>query len=217
MKKLLAVLLIISISLASLLIATELVAFNLELYNESFKTHNIEKVTGKSLDELNLIAEDLTLYLDNKGSEELLETNFNEREILHMVDVKVLFTWGKIIRTISLVLTMILGFYFFRIKSKKYAKFVFIGLFSNWILLGLLGIMIYFDFNKYFTIFHHIFFTNDLWILNPKTDLLIQMLPEDFFMSMATRIVLYFVILIAIFQIALLILMENKKTKLKIS
>lgn len=211
MKKLLTILLVISISLSCLLIATELVAFNLELYNRSFIKHNIEEVSGKNLEDLDTIAEDLVLYLDGKASEEILQANFNEREVLHMVDVKELFSWGKLIRRISVVLTIILGFYFYGIKKRKYAKFVFLGLFANWIILGLFGIMIYFDFNKYFTIFHHIFFTNDLWLLNPKTDLLIQMLPEAFFMSMATRIVVYFLIFIAIIQAILFIMMKTNK------
>ena len=44
------------------------------------------------------------------------------------------------------------------------------------------------DFNKYFIIFHHIFFNNDLWMLNPDTDLLINIVPEPFFMDTAARI-----------------------------
>lgn len=217
MKKILAVLLIISISLSCLLIATELVAFNLKLYNNSFKTHKIEEITGKSLDELDNIAEDLTLYLDNKASEEILEPNFNEKEILHMIDVKNLFIWGRVIRTISLILTIILGFYFYRNKERKYVKFIFLGLFINWIILGVLGALIYFDFNKYFTIFHHIFFTNDLWLLDPKTDLLIQILPEAFFMSMASRIIIYFLIFITIIQIILFIIIKSRNAKAEIN
>ena len=44
------------------------------------------------------------------------------------------------------------------------------------------------DFTKYFIIFHKIFFTNDLWQLDPRTDLLINIVPEPFFMDTAARI-----------------------------
>ena len=44
------------------------------------------------------------------------------------------------------------------------------------------------DFNKYFVIFHHIFFNNNLWILDPAEDYMIRMLPEDFFYDMVMRI-----------------------------
>ena len=44
------------------------------------------------------------------------------------------------------------------------------------------------DFTRYFTIFHEIFFNNDLWILDPRTDLLINIVPEPFFVDTAARI-----------------------------
>lgn len=211
MKKLLAILLIISLSLSCLMIAAELNAFNLNLYSKSFVKHDIDAVTGKSFQELEDIADDLILYLDDKASEDIMEPNFNNKEILHMEDVKVLFSWGKTIRNISIVLSLVLGFYFYSKREKKYAKFIFIGLFANWIILIALGLMIYFDFSKYFTLFHHIFFSNDLWLLDPRTDLLIQMLPEDFFMSMASRIVIFFLAFLTIIQGVLYIIMRKTK------
>ena len=58
------------------------------------------------------------------------------------------------------------------------------------------------DFTKYFTIFHEIFFTNDLWLFDPSTDLMIRMLPEGFFYDMVMRIGLYFLGGLAIFAAA---------------
>ena len=52
-------------------------------------------------------------------------------------------------------------------------------------ILAVLAGIISTDFNKYFIIFHHIFFNNDLWMLNPDTDLLINIVPEPFFMDTA--------------------------------
>ena len=48
------------------------------------------------------------------------------------------------------------------------------------------------DFTKYFTTFHHIFFDNDDWLLNPKTDLLINIVPEGFFRDTAFMIAVLF-------------------------
>ena len=48
------------------------------------------------------------------------------------------------------------------------------------------------DFTQGFTAFHHIFFDNDLWILDPRTDLLINIVPEPFFVDTAARIGLLF-------------------------
>ncbi len=62
------------------------------------------------------------------------------------------------------------------------------------ILSGLLLI----DFNKYFTIFHEIFFSNDLWLLDPDTSVLINMVPEVFFFQTAMIIIGVFVIMVII-------------------
>ena len=51
-----------------------------------------------------------------------------------------------------------------------------------------LGALISMDFTKYFTYFHLIFFDNMDWYLNPKTDLLINIVPEGFFRDTALRI-----------------------------
>jgi integral membrane protein (TIGR01906 family) len=53
---------------------------------------------------------------------------------------------------------------------------------------GLLLFLIARDFTAAFTVFHEIFFRNDLWILDPRTSLLIQIVPEPFFMDIALRI-----------------------------
>ena len=44
------------------------------------------------------------------------------------------------------------------------------------------------DFNRLFILFHRIAFTNDLWLLNPRTDLLIRLMPIGFFISYAALI-----------------------------
>ena len=54
------------------------------------------------------------------------------------------------------------------------------------------------DFTKYFVIFHHIFFNNDLWLLDPATDLLINIVPEPFFVDTASYIALVFGISVAV-------------------
>ena len=44
------------------------------------------------------------------------------------------------------------------------------------------------DFNSLFVLFHRIAFTNDLWLLNPRTDMLIRLMPTGFFVSYAAII-----------------------------
>lgn len=189
MKKTLYILLILSLSLFSLLIATEKNALDMSHYRRNILENSIERETGKDSYELKDIYYDLLDYLKDKADESILEPNFNQREILHMKDVKTLFRLGFILKYISIIVSLATIFILSRIDDlEKVGKVIFKGLIVNWVLLGIIGIVAYYDFNKYFTYFHEIFFSNDLWILDPKTDLLIQMLPENFFSSMAIDI-----------------------------
>jgi integral membrane protein (TIGR01906 family) len=49
------------------------------------------------------------------------------------------------------------------------------------------------NFTLYWDYFHYIFFDNDLWQLDPRTDVLIQMVPEEFFYDLVVRIIFYFI------------------------
>ncbi len=53
--------------------------------------------------------------------------------------------------------------------------------------------------------FHEVFFTNDLWIFDPRSDYMIRMLPEGFFADMAFRIGIMFVISLLIVLIVSII------------
>ena len=54
------------------------------------------------------------------------------------------------------------------------------------------------DFNWFWTQFHHVFFTNDLWLLNPATSVLIQMVPEEFFSAIVLKILIWFAVVLAL-------------------
>ena len=117
---------------------------------------------------------------------------FNEREIAHMEDVKELFLSGLRIIFICIILNIILLIILFILSKKKILIYL-----ANGMLLGsvvflsillILGFIISTDFTRYFILFHKIFFTNDLWILDPTTDRLINMVPEGFFIDTARNI-----------------------------
>ena len=44
------------------------------------------------------------------------------------------------------------------------------------------------DFDSLFVLFHRLAFTNNLWLLNPATDLLIRLMPLSFFITYAAAI-----------------------------
>ena len=120
---------------------------------------------------------------------------FNEREIAHMEDVQGLFLRAMSLRRACIFICVLcLGFLFL---TKAPVRRVLppsicagTGLFFG--ITAILALIISGDFTKYFVIFHHIFFDNDLWILDPATDMLINIVPEGFFMDTAARIALLF-------------------------
>lgn len=202
MKRLLSIILMISISLHILVLAIENNSYNKEYYLKSYDRYDIVQVTGKSMEELSTITDDIILYLKGRGQDELLTPYFNEREVLHMRDVQGLFDMARFIKYGGLILSLVIFFYFLYKKEALYlGKILLYGPLITYIFLIAIGLLASTDFNKYFTYFHLLFFTNDLWILDPKTDLMIQMLPEDFFMGMAIRILLSFFIYLSIIQI----------------
>ena len=182
--------------------AIENTTYTKACYINAFQKYNIVKETGKSIEELGVISDSLIEYLKGKGADELLTKHFNEREILHMRDVQNLFNYARMVKYSTMLLAIMILIY---LSAKGYknqiGKTLFFGLFANHITLIALALIVSTNFNKYFTLFHHIFFTNDLWLLDPKTDLMIQMLPEAFFSGMALKILLSFIMYLSIIQL----------------
>ena len=121
-----------------------------------------------------------------------------------MVDVK------NLVKTTLLFEKISLFFIFFSIVIisykngfKKLFNFIFnivyksLLLWSGIFLIILLGIII--NFNATFILFHKIFFRNDLWILDPRTDYLLIMFPERFFLEVCLAILIVFVIINLLF------------------
>ena len=202
--KYLYIILGISMTLILLLSAVEIVSFNTNHYRSSFEKYNITEATGMDMENLEHTAKDLMDYLRDKKDE--LDTKavvkgdlrevFGERERLHMVDVKELFIVGKRIRNFSLaiyIITLILICYKDRNWKRGLSKSLIYITVINGLLLIALYVLMQTDFNKYFDYFHYIFFDNDLWILDPEKEILIQMLPEGFFYDTAIKIIAIFV------------------------
>jgi len=191
--------LIIALLLPVVVLLSILQIYSLDknFYLNEYEKHNISAVTRISTEDLEKITVKVIDYLkDNEDNLNIqvpingkMEEVFGEREKLHMIDVKVLFQNGYIIRNISLVLCGVAIVYLIA-KSKKdlFRSLISAGAVSFLFVLSLF-LMIQIDFNKYFTHFHEIFFTNDLWLLNPETDVLIQMLPLEFFINISVSVI----------------------------
>jgi len=187
----------------------QVVVYNDAYFEWHYTQHDIVAITQINLDNLMEVTDKMMEYLiDQRETLDMTtlingqeEEVFGEREKAHMVDVKNLFLKGKQLRDISLVSLVLILVYFSRTK-----KDMLIGWFNqlvrffivSFVLIGVFGGIIATDFNKYFTLFHELFFTNDLWLLDPETDILINMVPEIFFFQTVMLIILLFVVSIVL-------------------
>ncbi|MCF6464076.1 TIGR01906 family membrane protein [Clostridium sp. Cult1] len=212
MKKILVIILMITLPFCFLLYSIEVNTFNKNIFLKSYDKHNITHATEKSKEELEEITEIILDYLKEDLDGQVLSPYFNQKEIRHMEDVQLLFKYGFFLKKITFILSILaIGILQFKGKWKSLGISMFYGPFIWHGLFLLLLIFSMIDFNKYFTYFHVIFFDNDLWLLNPKTDLLIQMLPEEFFISIFIRIILLFLSILAIIQIIGYMLIKKGK------
>ena len=212
MKRIFSILLITFMPLYLFLKSVEINTFSKDFYTNSFKENGVLEISGRTLQELGDITEDLFDYLKGKADDSLLKKNFNHREVLHMRDVRTLFKYGFILKYISFALALLsISALFYWKNYNSIGKSLFYGPFIWWGIILSLFFLSLTDFNKYFTYFHLIFFNNDLWLLNPRTDLLIQMLPLEFFISIFKRIMLLFLLFMSILQIIGYIVMRKGK------
>ena len=215
-----AVFFVVLMPLMLLLTDVQLVAYDRDYYRAEYYKYNIPGHIGMNMDNLMDSTEKLLSYLDNKrddldfkgsftgGEEEF----FSQRDKLHMVDVKGLFVKGRLFRDFSFIYVVIFILLLFwkkpfRLQLRRLARYGIAisaaGIAPVIILIGLMKS----DFYKYFTVFHKIFFTNDLWLLDPATDRLINIFPQDFFTDMAFSIsYLYIAEMAAILVCSLIVL-----------
>jgi integral membrane protein (TIGR01906 family) len=186
----------------------QVIVYNLNYYENHYIKRDISSDIGMELDDLMDVTKMMIEYL--KDTRETLDMTapingqvvevFGEREKAHMVDVKNLFVQATMIRNVSLLLMLLLivgcvlknrRLLIEMLGGIKYTFAVIIAL------LIALGSLFYIDFNKYFIIFHKIFFDNDLWILS-ASDVLVNMVPEAFFFETAMIIIVIFIISIIV-------------------
>jgi integral membrane protein (TIGR01906 family) len=189
-----------------LLTCIELSAFDLRFYSAEYRKLNRPEAIGVSEQELMDVTRALLDYI--KGEREDLHVKavikgqeryvFNEREIAHMVDVRELFMQGYKLRTVLIVGLILALAALYMLARADYIGWLFKAYLSLLIFLvlafGTLFVLINADFTPYWDYFHYIFFDNDLWQLNPDTDILIQMVPEEFFYDIVVRIITHFIL-----------------------
>lgn len=186
---------------------------NMNYFRKEFEKYSVTQNIDMEMDDIMYVMDELMDYLhgDREDLEEIVtEVNgetrdfFTEREKTHMADCKVLFDGGFAIRkgaaVVFAALTLLLVFKK-KFSLRRFLKYA--ALFSVIIAAaaGILAVAASIDFNGCFIVFHELFFNNDLWILDPAEDLIINILVEPFFADMALKIALYCAAVLAVIVI----------------
>ena len=186
-----------------LLTVVEFIGTDAGLYHRLQRKNGVTEAIGVSDGDLVRLDGALAHYL--KGDEAAMNVEaevygerqaaFNEREISHMRDVLGLFVLLRRVRRILLPLGLLLlgaGLWLGREAcARRWGRLYGIALLLLALPLAAFAVWAARDFDAAFTAFHHVLFRNDLWLLDPRTDLMIRMLPAGFFADMGLRVVLW--------------------------
>ncbi len=183
----------------AILLSNALIIINTDSFYEfEFNKNNTALKTGIDESDLSLVVDNIQDFFNEKSNEKIHMTTyikgikkklFNSKEIRHMIDVKnlilnikffnyLLWTTVLIILLIKISLSKDKILNTFRVIAKSYFIYSVSILISTLILLAL-------SFRWIFYFFHIISFNNNLWILDPRTDYLIKIFEEIFFMDAA--------------------------------
>lgn len=206
LHRILAVVASLGLILAGLITSFEIAAYgSWSFYEEEYRKYDVQYALDMEMDDIMTVTRYMMSYL--RGGEEELSIDvkvegevqdfFNEQDRFHMGEVQNLFLGGLALRRGAVIVLLLCVAVLVLTKGdwKRLLPRIYqitMGVFLAVVLVG--ALLLSQDFNRYFVIFHHIFFDNDLWIFDPATDYMIRMLPEGFFYDMTMRIGTFFLV-----------------------
>lgn len=117
------------------------------------------------------------------------------QEAEHMADVRQIYTTIAGYRDIGVLVMLILflfaAVFHFRMAPQYLSQGYLSGAFVMLLLFGFLGTWAALDFSNFWTFFHQTLFWNDLWLFDGTQSRMINMLPEDVFSDIISRVALY--------------------------
>lgn len=196
----------------------QFVVFNKNFYHKQYAQLNTAKSIGMSETDLNKATdvlldyiidkrEDIDVLVEVEGRQTLM---FNQREVDHMVDVKNIFVTVNTIKYVGIVYILVFGFSILRESKRLDSQYIKFGLKIYIIIFGALGFYALVDFNGFWTAFHQVLFTNDLWLLDPRTDRMILMFPEPFFNALVMRVLGMFVFVFVVMYVGAFLLERSE-------
>lgn len=196
----------IAMVFATVVACVQAFAFSRGFYAQEYAKYDIKTDVGVSGESLTQATEVLLGYLEGKRDSLELQAEidgqereyYNERETQHMFDVKVLYQNAiafMIAAYIAGAVMIIVAALLLR-DRRRICRTASWSMLAALLAFAVLGVWIAVDFGSFWQSFHHIFFTNDLWQLDPATSLLIRMYPSAFFFDLVVRILGTFLVIV---------------------
>ena len=158
------------------------------------------ETTGLAPEEYPAMGSLTAAFLTGTGRFQMTRTGENGEEILyfhdyeeaHMEDVRGLIRLDTTVMWIALAAAaLLLGAGILLRDSRAFARGILWGLGLLGAVLAAFLIWALVDFEGLFVTFHQVAFTNDGWLLDTRTNLLIRLMPEDFFVALGARLLLW--------------------------
>ena len=189
----------VSLCVVLLLSSVQLIAFNEDYYLKSYARYGVGETIGTDEQTLGEITDTLLSYLKGNRSDLDMQADvgmkggeaevFTDTEKEHMVDVFWMFRNGFIVRDTALAVfaaCMIAGYF---VKKENFAarsaKTMLITFCALIVIAGIAACVIGANFSELFLRFHEVFFDNRLWLLHADESVLVNLVPEEFFGSIA--------------------------------
>lgn len=185
------------LAISVFLVATNVrLAFNsVSLYTYGFERYDVSRTTGLDSAQLESVATEIRDYFNS--SEEFLDVNvvlggeeralFNEREILHMRDVKGLVRGVYSVQQITgLYMLVYVAVALAASRGRGLRRLAGLAMAGGLLTTGLvaaIGLALLVGFDYIFYQFHIISFSNDLWMLDPRHNYLTRLFTEGFFLE----------------------------------
>ena len=205
------------VALVPLLLIATAVRFIINLpalYSYGFERYEIAAYTGIEHDDLISAGAQIRDYFNNDEQDLIIrtfvrgvltESLYNEREIIHMRDVKGLVQGVYLVQTLAALYIAAFTAVGFAMQRKRFlptlARCVSGGGMLTLALVGIVSLGALVGFDRLFLLFHLISFSNDFWQLDPRRDYLIAMFPQGFFFD-ATMLIAACVIISAALCVA---------------